>query len=185
MNNKHTKIIFYLSIITTLLAVGAFIFLFKIIINKNEHTSVVMTTLSDKMIKKQNNKELTNKLTEIDNMQKTIDGYFVDPNHIDSFIEYLEKIGAPFGVTIKVENFEISLTEKNILVVELSSKGTFTNMMRIIKLIENAPYQTHVKKVSLVKLTDIEIQDPKAIKETSGNLLWQVNIIFSILTSAK
>jgi len=185
MNNRHTKIIFYLSIITTLLAVGAFIFLFKIIIDKNEHTSVVQSTLNDKMIKKQNNKELANKLAEIDNTQKTIDSYFVDPTRIDSFVEYLEKLGSPFGALVKVENFEISSGEKNILKVEISSEGTFANMMRIIKLVENAPYQTHVKQVSLVKSSDMPNQDPKILKDSDTGSIWQVNIVFNILTSAK
>ncbi len=184
MNKNHTKSIFYLSIIVTLLAVGAFAVLFKII-SKNEHTSLVLSTLDDKMIKKENSSALTSKLAEIDAIKKTIKGYFVDTTAIDSFIDYLEKLGLGFGITVKVENFEMSSVDKNILNVEISSKGTFDDMMRVTKLIENAPYQINVKRVSLAKSLAGNIEEIEGVKQPVTGTVWQLNIKFSVVTSTK
>ncbi len=175
MSKNNTKIIFFSSIITVLLSVGAFVFIFKIIANKNEHTSAVIATLNQKIINKENNSALANKITEIENTKKIIDSYFVDTNHIDTFIEYLEGLGSGFGVVTKVKNFEVLQNDKSILAVDLSSDGSFADVMRIIKLIENSPYQTRIKRVSLTKAPDTQT-------EVS---LWQVNISFNILTSNK
>lgn len=185
MKKNHTKLIFYTSIIVTLLAIGAFVVIFKIIINKNEHTSIVLSTLDDKMIKKQNSSALTSRLAEIETIEKTLKGYFVDTAQIDSFIDYLEKLGLGFGTVIKVENFEMSSVDKSILNVEISSKGTFDNMMRVVKLVENAPYQIDVKKVSLVKLLGEAIEEIEGVKQVQTGPIWQLNITFSVLTSTK
>lgn len=172
MSKNSTKIIFFSSIITVLISVAVFILIFKIIANKNEHTSAIANTLNQKIINKENNKSIANRITEIENTKRIIDSYFVDTNHIDTFIEYLESLGSGFGVTTKVKNFEISQNDKSTLTVELSSNGDFDGVMRIIKLVENAPYQTHIKRISLVKVTEVNNQDISS---------WQVNISFNIL----
>ena len=53
-----------MSILTMLLAVGSFVFFFKVIKNKNHHTSAVLTTLQSKINKKENIETLEKKIAE-------------------------------------------------------------------------------------------------------------------------
>ncbi len=151
MKKNSTKLIFYFSIFALLLAVGVLVLFFRVIAHKNEHASAVLVTLDSKIKNKQDSETLKNKIEELDKVHETLGSYFIDATRIDSFIEYLEKLGSDVGVGIKVNDFENSLDENNVLLVELSATGKFTDVMRIIKLIENAPYQTKITKDFLTK----------------------------------
>jgi Tfp pilus assembly protein PilO len=184
MNKNKSTLIFYLSILTALLTVGVFIFFFRIIKNKNEHTSAVLTVLENKIIKKENINTLEKKVAELEATRQAIEGYFVNSNNIDSFINYLEKLGTSARTQLEVENVEISTVEKNTVLVKLSVKGTFTDVMQTVTLIENIPYQIHFTSVYLSKNTQSvtsKVGDKEKVTTTS---VWQADVSFKILSSS-
>ncbi|MEK7106386.1 MAG: hypothetical protein AAB895_03435 [Patescibacteria group bacterium] len=184
MLKNRTIITLIISAVVMLATLATLVFFFKIIANKNEHTSAVLVNLANKVARKENINTLTKKIAEVEETKETIDGYFVDSTSIDSFIDYLEKLGANINTEVKVENFEISSTEKNILLVRLSNKGSFTNVMRMIVLLENAPYQIRITRTSINQLPQSVTVDEKTGKATQvGATLWQSTISFSILIS--
>ncbi len=184
MLKNRTNLILILSIILTLASVGTLIFIFKIIENKNQHTSKVIITLAEKIEKKENIDTLQKKIREIDGTKQLIDSYFVDPSKIDSFIDYLEKIGAGVGTDVKVEGFDATSQAKNILSVRLSIKGSFNNVIRTIMLLENAPYQITITKTNLnIENKTVTVDDQGNTKEISGTR-WKANISFSVLMSS-
>ena len=85
MFKNRTILILILSIVTTLLALGTLIFFFRMVKNKNQHTSALLTTLANKMYQKQNAQALTKKMADIEETRSTINSYFVDSKEIDSF----------------------------------------------------------------------------------------------------
>jgi arginine utilization protein RocB len=167
-----------------ILSIATLFFFFKIIANKNEHTSSVLVNLANKMAKRENIDTLKKKIEEVKQTQEKINEHFVDSTKIDSFVDYLEKLGTSGSTEVKVESFELSVADKNTLQVKLSTKGTFSNVMRTMMLLENTPYQVHITNVSLNKQSgDINI-DPKTGKViTTTASTWQSTISFSILTS--
>lgn len=188
MNKNRTTFILGLSITVMIFSLGALVFLFKIIINKNQHTSATLVALANKMERKKNIDSLTKKNSEVELTQQTVNRYFVDSTKIDSFIDYLEKLGASASTEVKVQNFDIP-TAKNqsnkTLMVTISSKGTFTNVMRTIELLENAPYKIHITKTTFnlqPKVTTIDEKTGKPIPDSSTPI-WQALISFSILIS--
>ena len=54
MKNNNTNIILIVSILLVIIFAGSSVYLFNIIKNKNEHTSVVIATLDNKIKEKQN-----------------------------------------------------------------------------------------------------------------------------------
>lgn len=180
MKKHRTTFILIISTIVMLVSFATLALFFKIIANKNAHTSAILVTLANKMAKKDNIDILTKKIEEVNTTKRRIDGYFVDASKIDSFIEYLENLGTSAGTEIKVAGFEVSPTDPHLLLVRLTSKGSFTNTMRTIMLLENAPYQLRITRTSLVRQTGT-MTDAKGKASTTS--FWQAEISFSILTS--
>lgn len=166
-----------------LVSVATFIFFLKIIANKNEHTSAILVALANKVARKENKESLMKKISEVELTKETVGGFFVESTKIDSFIDYLEKLGASINTEVKVEDFDISETDKNTLLVKLSTKGSFSNVMRMILLLENAPYQIHITSTSLEQQSRPVTIDETGNSTSTGASIWKGTISFSILTS--
>ncbi len=183
MYKNRTTFMLILSILAMVVSITTLILFFKIIANKNEHTSALSRSLVDKIAMKENADTLTKKIDEVENIKKIINAHFVDSTKIDSFIDYLEKLGISASTEVKVESFDTSKTEKNILSVTLSVNGTFSNVINTFKLLENSPYQIDVIRISL-------IEQPKSINKeiktgnsaSAGAPEWQSSVSFNVLT---
>lgn len=184
MHKSHTKLIFYLSILTALLALVVAVFFFRVIKNKNEHTSAVLTILENKINKKANISALEKKIAEVEVTREVINSYFVNSSEIDSFIGYLEKLGTSVGTKLEVKSVAISTDEKNTVLGQLSIEGTFANVMQTITLLENIPYQIHITSVYLnknIQSVTTEIKGKTIVTEKS---VWQADVSFKILSSS-
>ena len=177
MKKNHTKLIFYISIVSMLIAIAVLIIFFKIVENKNKHISAVTTTLKKKISDKEHGEAIASKLAEVDTIYSNVKSHFVDSTQIDSFVEYLEKIALDLGTSVKVENFEIPEAEKNTMLVRVSFAGDFTNVMKTIKLLENTPYQTRITNFSILKNLNTDEKDPK---NAGGVFKWEATLTVSI-----
>ena len=184
MHNKgNTTLIFCLSTATVLITLGAFIFFFKVIENKNKHTSNVLITLANKEKQKENNENLIKQISEVSDTKSQIDSYFVDPNKIDSFINYLENLGTESGANLKVKGFETKIDSGNSLNVKVSAKGTFNNVISTLMLIEDAPYKLMVTDVRMSQNYKQEILDEKGEVKQAAEKEWEAEITFNVLLS--
>lgn len=184
MNKPRTTLVFYMSILTMILAVGAFVFFFKVIKNKNHHTSAVLTTLQNKINRKENIETLEKKIVEVEATREVINSYFVDSNHIDSFINYLEKLGTSVGTELAVKSVEISSSETNTVLGEISIKGSFSDVMKTTALLENIPYQIHITSLYLNKDIQTVTTEVKGKKVVTTSSVWQADIAFKVLSSS-
>lgn len=182
MKKKRTTFIFISSLLAAIAAICLFAFFLKVIENKNKHTSVVLSTLEGKMQEKENAVLFADKVAETKSLQRSIDNYFLDPNQIDTFVGYLERIGSNLGGEVVVNNIEIPLKVKNMVNVKLSVFGTFEEVVKIINYIENAPYQIDVTQLYLNKEIDPSTGDEKAGEKLEKNLNWQADLSFKILS---
>ena len=187
MQKNSTIFMLILTILAVLFASGIFVFMFKVIQNKNEHTSKVLMTLEDKMAQKENMSVVNQRLTEVETTIKTVNGYFVDSKQVDLFVAYLEKIGVDTGTDLLVKDVGISPTQKGNLLLKLSVKGTFSSIMQVVSLLENSPYQISITQTYLNKeLVDstpavTPNKNPK-LPVTPAPILWRADISFSVLS---
>jgi arginine utilization protein RocB len=149
-----------------ILSIATLFFFFKIIANKNEHTSSVLVNLANKMAKRENIDTLKKKIEEVKQTQEKINEHFVDSTKIDSFVDYLEKLGTSGSTEVKVESFELSVADKNTLQVKLSTKGTFSNVMRTMMLLENTPYHV-AERIRFLK-SDIMLYNDSILIATNA-----------------
>jgi hypothetical protein len=185
MKKNHTILVLIFSILVTILAIGLFVFFLKVIKNKNEHTSVVLMTLEEKMKEKEEAMVFAGKIAEIKSLKDSINNYFLDSNKIDTFVDYLEEIGSNTGSKVSVKSIEIPSKAENIISVKLSVVGTFQEVMETIAYLENIPYQVNITQVYLNKDTgqivqgNVEVIEQNKISEMP---IWQADVSFNILS---
>jgi len=146
MKKNHTTLIFIISILTIILFVALLGFFLKVIKNKNQHTAVIWVTLQDKISEKENVLKFNEKIVETEEIQKKINSLFVDPDKIDEFVNYLEKVGEDTNSEVSVIDVK---DNKKILSFILSIRGNFDNVVKSITLLENIPYQTDIVSFTL------------------------------------
>lgn len=185
MKKKNTTIILIISILVTLFVVFAFVFIFKIIQNKNEHTSKVLITLAEKIEDKKNAKILSKKFIELESIYQNINNYFVDPSKIDIFVDYLEKLGLSNQTDLIVKNVEILSKEKDTILVRVSIRGSFANVASVIYLLENIPFNVKLNQIFLNKETENIKNDVDGKEEGSTNSFWRADVSFNILSLPK
>lgn len=185
MKKNSTIPILIFSILATILVICLFIFFLKVIKNKNQHTSVVLLTLEEKIKEKEDAIIFARKIAEIKSLQDSINNHFIDSNKIDTFVGYLEEIGFNLGSEVLVNNIEIPPKTKNIISFNLSIIGTFQEVMKTITFLENIPYQISITQVYLnkdiIQSAKVDVKDVKKEKVLEIPT-WQADVSFNILS---
>jgi hypothetical protein len=185
MKKNHTILKLIFSIIVTILAIGLLVLFLRIIKNKDQNISIIISTLQEKMKEKDDAAIFAEKVTEIKLLQDSISGHFVDSNKIDTFVGYLEEIGSNLGAEVSVNNIEIPPKTKNLISLKLSISGTFEGVMKTITFLENIPYQINITQIYLNKeiqeSVQVNIEDKKEDIIQSVPI-WQADVSFNILS---
>ena len=100
-----------------------------------------------------------------------IDQLFVDPKNPVNFIEFLEKTALNYKTTSQISLVPISSSSNQFILLQITSKGSFSNVLSFIKQIEVGPY--------LVEIEDLTIQDSDQNTQTN-DASRNVNVVFTI-----
>ena len=177
MKTKNTNIILIISFIVFLCTLATFVYFLNVIKNKNRHTSAVLSAVDQKVSEIENRGAVFKKMEELNEINKKIGDYFVNPSRVDVFVEYLENLGTDNKVNLVVKSVEIPKKEKNKIIVSIDMGGSFQNIMKIIALLESAPYNIEINSAFLNKNNINETSKDGEVKTE-----WQSNISFSVLT---
>ena len=131
MKRTKNNLILILSILFLIVTVVFFVYFLNVIKNKNKHISAVLTSLEEKKLEKENIKVLEDRMTEIGDTQKRIDGYLVSTSNIDFFVEYLEEIGLNNKVDLSVRSVDVPKNEKNKILVNFLKMIFVTSQVNI------------------------------------------------------
>jgi len=188
MKRKNTILILILSTIVSIVVICIFIFIIKVIENKNTHILVTLATYQSKLKEKENIITFNKQVNEIKSLQDSINSYFVDPNTIDTFVNSLEEISSVTGASVSVKSIETSQVNKNTISFSLLIDGTFDQVAKTITFLENIPYQINITKVYLNKNiretvdTAQPIGKTNVVVQTPTKPTWQADISFNILS---
>jgi hypothetical protein len=182
MKKNYTTLILILSIIATIITLFLFVYFLKVIENKNQNATDVLTSLQEKMKAKENEITFAKKVAEIKSLQDSIDSHFVDPNNVDTFANYVEGIGSNFGSDTSVTRIEIPPKTENTIIFGLSINGTFNNVMKTISYLENIPYRINITQVYLNKVAGQRVQVTPGKDKSQGVSTWQADLSFNVLS---
>lgn len=180
MKNRKTITLLILSVITAILVWGAFWFIWHIIKNKNEHSSVVIATLEEKMTDKQNASLFAEKFDEIKTLRNSLTSHFVDKSKVDEFVNYLEDLSLITNARITIVGIDIPEEIKNTIKIDMSIDGEFDEVAKTIKLLENIPYQTTINDLHIIKNIKPEVKlNEKVIEKFYP---WHAEVSINIIT---
>lgn len=182
MKKDRTNLIFLISILVTLLVVASFILFFKVIKNKNKHTSRTLSLLEEKIQNKQNSDNLLKRSSELKATSDHVNSYFINPDKIDTFVSYLEKMGTDNNAVLSVKNVEVSTRAKDTLIVKISATGSFSNVMKVVYLLENSPYVVSLNQAFVNKQIKQAQTDKNGKVISAGSSYWQADVSFNILS---
>jgi len=187
MKKSWTNILIIISIIVLLISIFLLVYFLNIIKKININISAENIAFEKKVSVQDNMNELKNKIIELANTQKSISSHFVNTETIDTFVEYLENTGTSNGVELSVKSVDIPKNDKSKLSVSINMTGSFSNVMKIMAILENSPYNIIINSSYLNKETSVIVdvnnslnkgkELPKEIKSH-----WLANVTFTILT---
>jgi hypothetical protein len=182
---KRTYTIFFTTLISAILAILVFFFILRIIKHKNDHSLSVYSTIQAKLDQKDNISTLQKIVADTTEKGAQLSSYLVHPNNIDEFINFLESEGELVSIPIEVISVTAPKDRANHLTLEFKGTGAFDHVMRLVGLIENAPYQitinhTYINKLGERDQVPVDSKTPQTSKEFPS--LFEVNISFDVVS---
>lgn len=185
---KRTYTIFFISLLSAIVAVASLFLIFNLIQKKNEYLGGLMNKIQSKVDQKDNIQTLQKTVDETKEKESLLSSYLVNPNNIDEFISYLEKEGDSVSVPVDVVSVNAPLDTKNKLNIELKGLGSFENIMSLVTLIENSPYQikvnhAYINKYIKPKDSPILINGKVFAEPPTKSSLFEINLAFSVVST--
>lgn len=186
MNKKFT---IYTLVFFSLVTVGSIlssVHLLKNIKRTNQQALSVVEDIESKKLDKNNMNLMAKRVSELAEKQKLLNSYFVNGGDVASFVDYLEGLGSVAGLDIKVKNINQVTTDKNKLMADISVNGKYAGVMRLIGLLENAPYKIHIDTIFLSKGSEpvvIDTEKKSSKVKVREAPIWQGSISFMVLSS--
>lgn len=170
INTKTRKIalIAGVSLFAGLLAYGALLFLMIRNINTSVSASI---ELSGESNKEANLRLLKKSINDTEEARVKIASRFVSEDGIVSFIEKVESLGEISRAHVTIRSVSVEGEKNDILKLELSAGGSFSEVFHFLTLVENLPFKVVLEKTSMLKL-------PKE----KGDNKWEAMLTLDVLS---
>lgn len=186
---KKTYIIFFITLSSAIMAVLVFFYVFRIIKNKNDHSSNILSNIQSIIDQKNNISKLQNTVSETREKEEKLSTYLVHSNSLNDFIGFLEGEGTALSIPVEVLSVNASPDKANNINVEIKGVGSFEEVMKLLALIENAPYQIHIEHTYINKVITVEQPPVSANTNTSNKIVpkattsnFEINIAFNVVS---
>lgn len=142
-NNQKTIGILAAAIILNMALAGAYVYAFNAVKVKNEQASLVSAELNEYLSKEGTINLLKKTVKDTDGDRKKMEGYFVGRDDIPKFTKDIEALGEMSGAELTITDLR---TQENVLSFDISSRGSFPDIMHLISLFEFLPFKVEVTK---------------------------------------
>jgi len=122
-------------------------------------------------------KTLNSSIKEIENERALLDSHFAKGSDIVPFLDALEGLASAVSLKMEIVSVDI-LKDKNNLLVNLNTTGSFEKIYKFILLLENSPYELEFALVDLKNLTII----PEDSEPVENSLQWNANFKIKLLS---
>lgn len=140
------------ALLFTLVAGGAYAFLFVAMKNKTQATAELSAKIGEISGKESRVASAMSTLKdEAPNIEK-LSTYFIKESEIVAFTKKIEELGPQSGTELSIVSLEPGLTEKTVpfLSLRIKATGEFADVARLLVLLENFPGKFEWKTVRLV-----------------------------------
>lgn len=187
-SSNTTKILLGISIACTLVVAGIYTFFFVSMKNKTESVVSLASQLNEFSGAQQ---RYVSAASALQNEQKNIDklsAYFVKESEIVAFTKKIEALGPQSGTVISIQSLDPVTTSGSspFLNFKITGEGKFTNVQRLLVLLQNFPGKFEWKSVRVYRGGGILSEAPipgargtKLVRDTAP--VWSIEASLSAL----
>lgn len=148
----------------------------------------MLAEIQQKNEQKDNISTLQKTVNDVKEKEAHLSSYLVHSNSLNQFISFLESEGASVNVPVEVVSVSTPAEVKNSIQVEIKGTGSFEHVMRLLSLIENAPYQIKIQHSYINKVIDpgaansiatTTIVKPIIVSESK----FEINLAFDVVST--
>lgn len=168
MKNDNNKNYIILSIFV-LVSLALVVFFVYPLLREIEKNSSDLVSAKDSII------ALKAQANEVESFKKNYEGYkpsldkmdrlFIDPKNPVDFIEFIENTAYNSGVTSQISIAPSSADEQQYVALQLSSEGSFSDILNFVKNIEKGPYLIEIENLT-IQGRQTTTKDPKTSDAT-------------------
>jgi archaellum component FlaF (FlaF/FlaG flagellin family) len=140
-----------LSIIFFIFFSFVFVFLYKDINNKKEAIQTAQEKWQTEAIRRENIKFLIDSVKSIKIERTSLDTHFVQSSDVVPFLDTIEELAKNVGANAEVISVDVA-KDNLLLVVQMSTSGSFETIYKLILLLENSPYDLEFILVDIKNL---------------------------------
>jgi hypothetical protein len=144
--NNKTKVTLSILVLAFLIMVGAVSFWYYQIIQGSikirEDKKIYNQELKDSRLIS----EIRRQKERLDEINVFLDSLYIPEDNAVSFIEYIESVADDAGVSLDIKKFDI---ENGDLLMNIEVVGGWSQINRLLVMIENLPYYTVIEKFNL------------------------------------
>lgn len=179
--SKKTLFLLAVAAIFTLAISGLYIFLFITVKNKTEATATLSERIDELSGKESRLASSISLLKRESANTEKISSLFFKGNEVVNFAKNIELLGEQSGTTLSIESLEQGSAMNNTPILDLRIKaiGKFSDIERLLMLLENFPGKFEWKTVRLVRDTgaDVQVQvGSKGLKQVTPMPMWRAEV---------
>ncbi len=111
--------------------------------------------------------------------REELDKHFVTSDDIVPFIQYIESLDTLSGGVLEIDAVDIAtLSEKPVLSVSLNMSGTYSQVYRLLRMLEEMPYEISLSSLTL-NVTEFNSVVGTLIPEIPE---WKASIDFTVIS---
>lgn len=179
--SKKTLFLLAVAAIFTLAISGLYVFLFITVKNKTEATATLSERIDELSGKESRLASSISLLKRESANTEKISSLFFKGNEVVNFAKNIELLGEQSGTTLSIESLEQGSAMNNTPILDLRIKaiGKFSDIERLLMLLENFPGKFEWKTVRLVRDTgaDVQVQvGSKGLKQVTPMPMWRAEV---------
>ena len=175
MQNNFPKIPLFLSILFLVIFAFTFFFFLGVIDNNNKESQTIESEWQKETMKSSEMKMLDYSIKIIEDEKIQLETHFAQSSDIVPFLDTIDELAG--DVSVKAEFVSVNILKDHTgLMVQVKSLGTFSNLYKFIKLLENSPYELEFISIEIHRQTELDA-DNKNVKIPEWNGLFKIKLL--------
>jgi hypothetical protein len=173
--NTFRKTPLLLSLIFFIFSCSAFIFLYKVINDKNQKIESDTIKWQEEASRREDIRKLNSSLEEITDNGAQLENHFAESSDIVPFLDTVEKLASEVGAKAEINSVNAG-ADNTQLVVELKASGSFGEIYKFLTLLENSSYELDFLSMDMNSLAALDVPSKNA-KDANWEAVFKIQLL--------
>lgn len=174
--NKLYLTLFLMVSVLTASGFGAW-FVFQLIVGENDKISRLQEELAALETQRDRTGEMTKNYDSVKSFVPELDSVLLDPNDRLKFIMLVEQLAAQTSVDHVIEAVgSLKLSANDPILFNINVSGDFTNVLKFIYSLENAPYYLNIETIQISEGNKLSVGQSGGANGGAGIVTAQMSV---------